>query len=65
VLDQRIDDDLVALHDIEDTFGHARLEEELRIRIDADGVRSEGLSTNVLPHAAAITNIQRGTTIGN
>src|ERR1700722_13882940 len=33
-------------------------------RIDADGVRSEGLSMNVLPHAAAITNIQHGTTIG-
>src|SRR6516165_2144879 len=32
-------------------------------RMDADGVRSEGLSTNVLPHAAAIANIQHGTTI--
>ena len=27
-------------------------------------MRSEGLSTNVLPHAVAITNIQHGTTIG-
>ena len=33
-------------------------------RIEADGVRSEGLRMNVLPHAAAITNIQHGTTIG-
>jgi hypothetical protein len=29
VLDNRIDGDLVAMHDIEDTFGHARLEEQL------------------------------------
>jgi hypothetical protein len=31
VLDQRIDGDLVAMYDIEDTFGHARLEEQLGI----------------------------------
>src|SRR6478752_8877392 len=33
-------------------------------RIDADGSRSDGFSTNVLPVAIAIGNIQHGTIIG-
>src|SRR5258708_31823817 len=33
-------------------------------RIDADGSRSDGFSTNVLPHAIATGNIQHGTIIG-
>src|ERR1700741_3009826 len=33
-------------------------------RFDADGSRSDGFSTNVLPHAIATGNIQHGTIIG-
>src|SRR6185437_2589154 len=33
-------------------------------RIDADGSRSDGFKTKVLPHAIATGNIQHGTIIG-
>ncbi len=65
MLEEAIDRDLVAAHDVEHARGQAGLGEQLRAHnIDADGSRSLGSSTNVFPHAIAIGYIHIGTIAG-
>jgi hypothetical protein len=65
VLEQRVDGDLVAVHDVEHAVGQAGLGFSSSAReLAADGSFSLGLSTNVLPHAIAIGNIHIGTIAG-
>ena len=61
VLEQRVDRDLVAVDDVEDAVRHAGLLRAARpTKIDADGSFSDGLSTNVFPHASAGAHIHIG-----
>ena len=64
VLEQAVDGDLVAVDDVEHAGRQARLGEQLGAEVRADGSRSRGLSTNVLPHAIAIGYIHIGTIAG-
>ena len=65
VLEQRVDGDLVAVHDVEDTVRQAGLLAAARRRSsEADGSFSDGLSTKVLPHAIAGGHIHMGTIAG-
>ena len=64
MLEHRVDRDLVAVHDVEHAVRQARLLEQLAVQIDADGSFSDGLSTNVLPHAIAGAHIHIGTIAG-
>ena len=60
MLEQRVDGDLVALHDVEDAVGETGLFSSSAVRVDADGSFSDGLSTNVLPQASAGAHIHIG-----
>ncbi len=63
--EQRVHRLAVAVHDVEHAVGKARLLEQLREpQRRRVGSRSEGLSTNVLPHASATGNIHIGTIAG-
>ena len=53
VLEHAVDRDLVPVDDVEDAVGQARLLEQLGHEVRADGSRSDGFSTNVLPQAIA------------
>ena len=65
VVEQRVDRLLVAVHDVEHAVGQAGLGcHSSAISIDADGSRSLGLSTNVLPQAMATGYIHIGTMAG-
>ena len=64
MVEQRVDGDLVAVDDVEDAVGQAGLGVQLGDQFDADGSRSDGLSTNVLPQAIAIGCIHIGTIAG-
>ena len=65
VLEDRVDRDLVAVHDVEDARRQARLGQQLRRRTcAADGSFSDGFRMNVLPHAIAIGYIHIGTIAG-
>ena len=64
-LEDRVDRDLVAVHDVEHALGQAGLGEQLRRRsCAADGSFSDGLRMNVFPHAIAIGYIHIGTIAG-
>ncbi len=63
--EQRVDRFLVAVHDVEHAVGQPRFLAGARaMRIDSVGSRSDGFSTNVLPHAIATGNIHSGTIAG-
>ena len=65
VVQQRVDGHLVAVHDVEDAVRQAGLAATARrCSSDADGSRSLGLSTNVLPQAMATGYIHIGTITG-
>ncbi len=65
MLEQRVDRDLVAVHDVEDAVRDARPpSSSSAVQTDADGSFSDGLSTNVLPHASAGAHIHIGTIAG-
>ena len=63
--EQRIDRDLVAVDDVEHAVWDARPPSAARpCSSDADGSFSDGLRTNVLPHASAGAHIHIGTIAG-
>lgn len=64
LLDQRIDGFPVPLYDIQGAARQSGLPKQVGQEHEADGSRSEGLSTNEFPHASAIGNIQIGTIAG-
>ena len=65
VLEQAVDGDLVALHDVEAAGREPGLWRAVRRGTsDTDGSFSLGLSTNVLPQASALANIHIGTIAG-
>ena len=64
MLEHRVDRDLVAHDDVEDAVRQAGLLQQLGVQSDADGSFSDGLSTNVLPHASAGAHIHMGTIAG-
>ena len=65
MLEQRVDGDLVAVHDVEDAVRARRLRfSSSAVQIDADGSFSDGFSTNVLPQASAGAHIHIGTIAG-
>ena len=64
-VEQRVDRRLVAVHDVEHAVGQAGLGPQLGDQErGADGSRSLGLSTKVLPHAIATGYIHIGTIAG-
>ena len=64
MVQQRVDGLLVALEDVEDAVGQARLAPQLGHPSDADGSFSLGLSTTVLPAAMASGKNHIGTMAG-
>ena len=64
MVEQRVDGDLVAVHDVEDAGGQAGLGPQLRDEVRADGSFSLGLRTTVLPAAIAIGKNHIGTMAG-
>ena len=64
VVEQRVDGHLVAVHHVEDAVRQPGLGPEPATRSDADGSRSLGLSTKVLPQAIATGCIHIGTMAG-
>ena len=64
MLEDRVDRDLVAVDDVEDAVREPGLLEQLRHETDADGSFSDGLRTNVFPHAIAFDHIHSGTITG-
>jgi hypothetical protein len=64
VLEQSVDGHLVALHDVEAPRRGTPPREQLGEKQRAEGSFSDGLSTNVLPHATALANIHIGTIAG-
>ena len=65
MVEERVDGDLVAVDDVEDAR-RARPPRRAarRSASSADGSFSDGLSTNVLPHASAGAHIHIGTIAG-
>ena len=64
VVEQRVDRDLVAVDDVEDAVRQTGLGDSSATKFDAEGSRSVGLSTNVLPQAIATGCIHIGTITG-
>ena len=64
VIEQRIDRDPVAMHDVEHAGRQPGLGEQLGERMAVTGSRSEGFSTKVLPHGDRHGNIHIGTIAG-
>ena len=64
VVEQRVDGHLVAVDDVEHAVGQAGLRPQLGEKLDAEGSRSLGLSTKVLPAAIATGCIHIGTMTG-
>jgi hypothetical protein len=49
MIEHRVDGDLIAMHDVEHAVRQAASAYRLATKLDADGSRSDGLSTSVLP----------------
>ena len=65
VLEDRVDRDLVAVDDVEDAVGHARLGEQLGEEDRRPtGPSPDGFRMNVFPQAIALANIHIGTIAG-
>ena len=64
VLEQPVDRDLVAVHDVEDARGRPASAHSSAIQFAADGSFSLGLRITVLPAAIAIGKNQHGTIAG-
>ena len=65
MLEHRVDGDLVAVDDVEDAVrARPASFSSSAVKTDADGSFSDGLSTNVLPHASAGAHIHIGTIAG-
>ena len=64
MLEQRVDGDLVAVHDVEDAVGSPACLSSSAVNTEADGSFSDGFSTNVFPQASAGAHIHMGTIAG-
>ena len=64
VLEQPVDRDLVAVHDVEHPAGSPASAHSAASQFAADGSFSDGLSTTQFPHAIAIGKNQHGTIAG-
>ncbi len=64
MIEQRVDDFLVAVHDVEHARREAASWNRSQISIDVEGSRSDGFRMNVFPQATATGYIHIGTMAG-